>query len=159
MLRWSMSPVAAVGFAAGALTTLAYLPQALHSFRTRSVRDLSMTMLVSLNVGLALWVVYGVLDPLLAAYFDQRAYVAAGTSPVSDEGSLPRAQRGRNQGWPEPCSSGVRPSPGRAVIRAAVSRRSTPSARIQLRSRFAARFPAWSSAQSARRSILPGWSR
>ncbi len=54
-----MSPVAAVGFAAGALTTLAYLPQALHSFRTRSVRDLSMTMLVSLNVGLALWVVYG----------------------------------------------------------------------------------------------------
>jgi MtN3 and saliva related transmembrane protein len=54
-----MSLVAAIGFAAGTLTTLAYLPQALHSFRTRSVRDLSMTMLVSLNIGLLLWVVYG----------------------------------------------------------------------------------------------------
>jgi MtN3 and saliva related transmembrane protein len=54
-----MSAVSVVGFAAGTLTTLAYLPQALHSFRTRSVRDLSMTMLVALNAGLLLWVVYG----------------------------------------------------------------------------------------------------
>ncbi len=54
----SVAPV--VGFAAGTLTTLAYLPQALHSFRTRSVRDLSKTMLVTLNIGLLLWVVYGV---------------------------------------------------------------------------------------------------
>ena len=49
-----------MGFAAGTLTTLAYLPQALHSFRTRSVRDLSLAMLVTLNTGLLLWVVYGV---------------------------------------------------------------------------------------------------
>jgi MtN3 and saliva related transmembrane protein len=50
-----------VGFGAGALCTLAYLPQALHSFRTRSVRDISLIMLVSLNVGLVLWVAYGIL--------------------------------------------------------------------------------------------------
>lgn len=55
-----MSVVPVIGFAAGALTTLAYLPQALHSFRTRSVRDLSKAMLVTLNAGLLLWVVYGV---------------------------------------------------------------------------------------------------
>jgi len=54
-----MSVVPVIGFAAGALTTLAYLPQALHSFRTRSVRDLSLTMLVTLNTWLLLWVVYG----------------------------------------------------------------------------------------------------
>ncbi len=54
-----MSLVPTIGFVAGALTTLAYLPQALHSFRTRSVRDISMTMLVALNSGLLLWVVYG----------------------------------------------------------------------------------------------------
>jgi len=54
-----MSVVPAIGFAAGTLTTLAYLPQALHSFRTRSVRDLSLAMLVALNAGLSLWVVYG----------------------------------------------------------------------------------------------------
>jgi MtN3 and saliva related transmembrane protein len=54
-----MSLISTVGFAAGSLTTLAYLPQALHSFRTRSVRDISMTMLVALNLGLLLWVAYG----------------------------------------------------------------------------------------------------
>jgi MtN3 and saliva related transmembrane protein len=49
------------GFAAGAFCTFAYLPQAIHSFRTRSVRDLSLLMLISLNLGLALWVAYGVM--------------------------------------------------------------------------------------------------
>jgi MtN3 and saliva related transmembrane protein len=50
-----------VGFGAGTLCTLAYLPQALHSFRTKSVGDISLIMLVSLNVGLVLWVTYGLL--------------------------------------------------------------------------------------------------
>ena len=48
-----------IGFAAGALCTIAYLPQALKSFRSKSVRDLSLLMLVCLNVGLVLWVCYG----------------------------------------------------------------------------------------------------
>ncbi|MFZ1135847.1 MAG: SemiSWEET transporter [Candidatus Korobacteraceae bacterium] len=56
-----MSFVSLVGFGAGTLCTLAYLPQALHSFRTKSVRDLSLVMLLSLNVGLLLWVAYGFL--------------------------------------------------------------------------------------------------
>lgn len=55
-----MDFVPLTGFAAGGLCTLAYLPQALHSFRTRSVQDLSLAMLLSLNAGLLLWVVYGV---------------------------------------------------------------------------------------------------
>jgi len=61
MLSWSMSFVSLVGFAAGTLCTLAYLPQALHSFRTKSVSDISLVMLVSLNIGLLLWVAYGVM--------------------------------------------------------------------------------------------------
>jgi MtN3 and saliva related transmembrane protein len=56
-----MDFVSATGFAAGTLCTIAYLPQALHSFRTRSVGDLSLAMLVSLNLGLIFWVVYGFL--------------------------------------------------------------------------------------------------
>jgi MtN3 and saliva related transmembrane protein len=56
-----MDYIPAVGFAAGTLCTLAYLPQALHSFRTKSVGDIALTMLVSLNIGLALWVCYGFL--------------------------------------------------------------------------------------------------
>jgi len=50
MLSWFMDFVSFVGFAAGALCTLAYLPQALHSFRTKSVSDISLAMLVSLNL-------------------------------------------------------------------------------------------------------------
>src|SRR5664279_1576518 len=61
MLSWNMNFVSLVGFGAGTLCTLAYLPQALHSFRTKSVRDLSLSMLLSLNVGLVLWVAYGFL--------------------------------------------------------------------------------------------------
>ncbi len=61
MVRWIMVLVSLTGFAAGALCTFAYLPQALHSFRTRSVRDLSLLMLLSLNLGLLLWVCYGIM--------------------------------------------------------------------------------------------------
>ena len=56
-----MNFISLVGFGACTLCTLAYLPQALHSFRTKSVRDISLIMLVSLNVGLVLWVAYGFL--------------------------------------------------------------------------------------------------
>jgi uncharacterized protein with PQ loop repeat len=49
-----MVMVSLTGFAAGTLCTLAYLPQALHSFRSKSVGDLSLLMLISLNVGLLL---------------------------------------------------------------------------------------------------------
>src|ERR1035441_2031217 len=59
MVRWDMFLVSLTGFAAGTLCTLAYLPQALHSFRTKSVRDLSLLMLISLHVGLLLWAGYG----------------------------------------------------------------------------------------------------
>jgi MtN3 and saliva related transmembrane protein len=50
-----------LGFAAGSLTTLAFIPQTLHSLRTRSVNDLSLAMLVAFNAGVALWLAYGIL--------------------------------------------------------------------------------------------------
>lgn len=56
-----MNFIPLVGFGAGTLCTLAYLPQAMHSYRTKSVSDISLVMLVSLNVGLVLWVAYGIL--------------------------------------------------------------------------------------------------
>jgi MtN3 and saliva related transmembrane protein len=61
MVRWIMIWVSITGFAAGAFCTFAYLPQAIKSFRSRSVRDLSLLMLISLNTGLILWVTYGVM--------------------------------------------------------------------------------------------------
>jgi MtN3 and saliva related transmembrane protein len=52
--------IEALGFIAGILTSGAALPQVVKSWRTRSVADLSTVMLTMLNLGLLLWVIYGV---------------------------------------------------------------------------------------------------
>jgi MtN3 and saliva related transmembrane protein len=49
-----------IGFTAGMLTALAFLPQVLKSWRTRSTGDLSIGMLLAQGVGVALWIFYGV---------------------------------------------------------------------------------------------------
>ena len=49
----------ALGFAAATLTTLAFLPQVIKSWKRRAVDDLSLGMLVALNVGIVLWIGYG----------------------------------------------------------------------------------------------------
>jgi MtN3 and saliva related transmembrane protein len=49
----------ALGFAAATLTTFAFLPQVLKSWRHQSVEDLSLVMLLALNVGVVLWIAYG----------------------------------------------------------------------------------------------------
>lgn len=50
-----------VGYSAASLTTLSFLPQALHTFRTRDVSGISLGMYGSFTVGIALWLVYGLL--------------------------------------------------------------------------------------------------
>ncbi len=50
-----------VGLAAGALTTLSFVPQVLKSWRTRSTHDVSLGMFVTMCVGVALWLAYGIL--------------------------------------------------------------------------------------------------
>ena len=48
-----------LGYLAGGLTTAAFVPQVWQSIRTRSVKDLSIGMLLMFNAGVALWIVYG----------------------------------------------------------------------------------------------------
>ncbi|HVC19497.1 MAG TPA: SemiSWEET transporter [Vicinamibacterales bacterium] len=48
-----------IGFAAGTLTTLAFVPQVVRTWRTRSATDISFGMLLAFNLGVALWLVYG----------------------------------------------------------------------------------------------------
>ena len=48
-----------IGYAAAALTTGAFVPQALHTLRTRDVSGISLAMYGSFTVGVALWLVYG----------------------------------------------------------------------------------------------------
>ena len=48
-----------LGLIAGALTTLAFVPQVLSTWRSRSVDDLSLGMLIIFTLGIALWLIYG----------------------------------------------------------------------------------------------------
>jgi MtN3 and saliva related transmembrane protein len=51
----------AVGLVAGALTTASFVPQVIKTWRTRSARDFSLPMLLLFTIGVALWLVYGVM--------------------------------------------------------------------------------------------------
>lgn len=48
-----------IGYAAAALTTGSFLPQAILTLRTRDTRGISLTMYSVFTVGVALWLVYG----------------------------------------------------------------------------------------------------
>jgi MtN3 and saliva related transmembrane protein len=53
--------VESTGLLAGFLTTLAYVPQVLKVWRTRTARDISLIMFLLMNIGIALWLIYGLL--------------------------------------------------------------------------------------------------
>jgi MtN3 and saliva related transmembrane protein len=48
-----------IGALAGALTTIAFIPQVWRVWQTRSARDLSLSMYLIFTAGVALWLVYG----------------------------------------------------------------------------------------------------
>jgi MtN3 and saliva related transmembrane protein len=50
-----------VGSIAAFLTTASFVPQAWHTFRTRDVSGISLGMYSFFTLGVALWLVYGVL--------------------------------------------------------------------------------------------------
>jgi MtN3 and saliva related transmembrane protein len=49
------------GYAAATLTTVAFVPQALKSWRTRDLSGVSLTMYGLFTIGVALWLAYGIL--------------------------------------------------------------------------------------------------
>jgi MtN3 and saliva related transmembrane protein len=53
--------IEAIGLLAGAMTTSAFVPQAVKTWRTRSARDFSLGLLVLLVAGNTLWMAYGFL--------------------------------------------------------------------------------------------------
>lgn len=50
-----------IGIVAGTLTTIAFVPQVLRVWRTRTARDLSLATFAIFMTGVALWLVYGVM--------------------------------------------------------------------------------------------------
>jgi MtN3 and saliva related transmembrane protein len=49
-----------VGYTAATLTTLAFIPQTLHSWRSRDLSGVSLGMYSLFTMGVALWLLYGV---------------------------------------------------------------------------------------------------
>jgi MtN3 and saliva related transmembrane protein len=68
MMEFSLA--SAFGLAAGLCTTLAYIPQVLKAWRTRSTGDVSLGMFLFMVVGMTCWLVYGLMigdAPLILA--------------------------------------------------------------------------------------------
>lgn len=54
-----MTLVELIGYGAGALTTVAFIPQVIKAWRTRQTRDISLGMFLAFCAGLVLWLAYG----------------------------------------------------------------------------------------------------
>lgn len=50
-----------IGAAAGTLLMVSFVPQVLHTWRTKSTKDVSLWMLLAFNGGVTLWLTYGIL--------------------------------------------------------------------------------------------------
>jgi len=48
-----------IGLVAASLTTFAFLPQSIRAIKSRHTKDLSLPMLVMLETGVLIWIVYG----------------------------------------------------------------------------------------------------
>jgi MtN3 and saliva related transmembrane protein len=57
-----MSGTLLLGFIAASCSTLAFLPQVIKAWRTRSTRDISLVTFLTIAVGSVFWVVYGWLE-------------------------------------------------------------------------------------------------
>ncbi len=59
-----------IGLLAGCLTTVAFVPQVLRVWRTRSTSDISLGMFGLMSLGVLMWLVYGLMlgdVPIIAA--------------------------------------------------------------------------------------------
>jgi MtN3 and saliva related transmembrane protein len=54
-----MDTITLLGFVAGTLTTVAYVPQVIRSWKLKETRDISLTMLLLYATGIFLWFLYG----------------------------------------------------------------------------------------------------
>ncbi len=65
-----MNTVQLLGLAAGSLTTAAFLPQVIKTWKSKSAKDLSLGMFSLFCLGVAMWLAYGLIVrdiPVIAA--------------------------------------------------------------------------------------------
>ena len=56
-----MTNLELLGILAGALTTIAFLPQVIKTWKSKSARDISLSMFLLFCAGLTLWLIYGII--------------------------------------------------------------------------------------------------
>ncbi|HET9281636.1 MAG TPA: SemiSWEET transporter [Candidatus Angelobacter sp.] len=56
-----MNLTALIGFIAGTLTTLSFVPQVYKAWQSKRCEDLSWGMIITFSAGVALWLTYGLL--------------------------------------------------------------------------------------------------
>lgn len=67
-----MKEIDVLGFIAATLTTVAFLPQLLKTWQTKSAGDVSFLMLSTFSIGVFLWLFYGIFIqswPVIVANF------------------------------------------------------------------------------------------
>lgn len=65
-----MDSIILVGYIAGALTTISFVPQVVRAWKMKETRDLSLAMLILFAAGILLWTIYGIWTsslPIIAA--------------------------------------------------------------------------------------------
>jgi MtN3 and saliva related transmembrane protein len=70
MSQIAMPDTELLGLIAGTLTTLAFLPQVIKTWKSQSAKDISLGMFLLFSAGVALWLVYGIqlgAVPIIAA--------------------------------------------------------------------------------------------
>jgi MtN3 and saliva related transmembrane protein len=68
--RDPMDTIVLVGYIAGTLTTISFVPQVARAWKLKETRDLSFAMLILFALGVLLWTIYGVWTgsmPIIAA--------------------------------------------------------------------------------------------
>ncbi|MEA1928968.1 MAG: SemiSWEET transporter [Candidatus Auribacterota bacterium] len=56
-----MNWITIMGFIAASLTTFAFLPQVIKTWRMKETRDISLWMYLAFTAGVTLWLIYGIL--------------------------------------------------------------------------------------------------
>ena len=55
-----------IGFVGGFLTTMGMIPQVWRLFKLKSAHEISLTFSLSFSIGIACWLVYGILNELMS---------------------------------------------------------------------------------------------
>ncbi|WP_026997304.1 SemiSWEET transporter [Flectobacillus major] len=59
-----------LGYLAGILTTVAFIPQVIQIYKTKSAKDVSLAMFLLFTLGVTMWLIYGIKTaafPVIAA--------------------------------------------------------------------------------------------